>query len=117
MKKITLVLFLTILTIGMSSFDQLFPTRLKITVINELGNIEEGATVTLYGTEEDYKNEENPIGESQITDDKGVVKFSDLEPKVYYVLAEKDDKNNWGAGVQTGQLEEGKMNKVNIVIE
>ena len=116
MKKLALFSMAVLILTAFTTVD-LLPTSLKITVRNELGNIEEGAEVQLFATDEDYRNEENPVSEVLITNKKGEVKFKDLEPKVYYVMAKKGDKNNWGAGVQTDILEEGKMNKVTIVIE
>lgn len=110
------VFCLTVLLIASSGF-QVFKTSLKITVIDELGNIVEGASVQLYGTEEDYRNETNPVTDVGISDKKGQVKFKELESKVYFVNVTKGDKNNIGAGVQTAKLEESKLNKVNIVIE
>ncbi|MEM6522875.1 MAG: carboxypeptidase regulatory-like domain-containing protein [Bacteroidota bacterium] len=101
----------------MSSSFQVFKTSIKITVIDELGNIAEGASVQLFGTEEDYRNETNAVTDVAVTDKKGQVKFKELESKVYFVNVKKGDKNNIGAGVQTAKLEEGKLNKVNIVIE
>ena len=100
-----------------STSDQLLPTSLRITVLNELGNVETGVTVTLYASSEDYKKGENPVMEGKITDKKGRVTFKGLSPKIYYVNAEKGDKNNYGAGVQTDTLQEGRVNKVNIIIE
>ena len=35
----------------------------------------------------------------------------------YFVEARKDEMNNNGEGVKTGELSEGKINKVNTVIE
>lgn len=96
---------------------QFFSTSLKLTVLNELGNQEENVMVQLFPTEEDYRNETNPVTEVQYTDKKGRVKFKDLEPRVYFVNAEKGDKNNIGAGVQTDTLAENKLNKITIVIE
>ena len=96
---------------------QVFKTSIKITVIDELGNIVEGASVQIYGSEEDYRNESNPVTDVAVTDKKGQVKFKELESKVYFVNVSKGDKNNIGAGVQTAKLEDGKLNKVNIVIE
>lgn len=96
---------------------QILKTQLRITILNELGNTVEGANVTLYNNDEDYRQEKNPVMETQLTDSKGRVKFTGLEPKVYYVHAEKDDKDNAGAGVQTDTLQEGRINKVNIIIE
>ncbi|UII20233.1 carboxypeptidase regulatory-like domain-containing protein [Fulvivirga ligni] len=118
MKKIniTLLAIVFVSLCSFSSFDFL-KTSLKLKVLNELGNVEEGVAVQLYGSEEDYRAESNPLSEVQYTNDKGEVKFKDLEPKVYFVNAEKGDKNNIGAGVQTDVLEEGKLNKVTIIIE
>ncbi|MEQ8925837.1 MAG: carboxypeptidase regulatory-like domain-containing protein [Fulvivirga sp.] len=96
---------------------QVFDTSIKINVRNELGNIEEGVSVQLYGSEEDYRKEQNPVTEVAITDKKGNVKFKDLEAKIYFVNAKKGDKNNVGAGVKTDMLEAGKLNKVTIIIE
>ena len=81
------------------------PTSLRITVLNELGNTEEEVKVTLYHNSEDYKKEENAVMEGKMTDKKGRVTFKGLESKVYFVNAEKGDKNNYGAGVQTDKLQ------------
>jgi uncharacterized protein (DUF2141 family) len=96
--------------------DQLISTSLTITIRNELGNTEEGVTVQLYESEENYKAEKNVVAEG-VTDKKGVVKFKDLKPIAYYVLARKGDRDNFGGGEQTGALESGKFNKVTIVIQ
>ncbi|MEQ9376015.1 MAG: carboxypeptidase regulatory-like domain-containing protein [Imperialibacter sp.] len=101
----------------LTSSTQLLPTNLRITVLNSLGNAEEGVTVTLYDTEENYIAEENPVQESQLTDGKGRVTFTKLEPKPYFVVARKGDLDNNGEGAETAPLQEGRMNKVNIVIQ
>lgn len=116
MKRIVVAVLILIVA-GAFKSEQLFKTNLKITVLNELGNVEEGVSVQLFPTEEDYRNETNPVTEVQMTDAKGQVKFKDLEAKAYFVNAEKGDKNNIGAGVKTDPLEEGKLNKINIIIE
>lgn len=110
----------SIILLGVLAFnspEQILKTQLRLTILDELGNLVEGADVTLYNSDEDYRQEQNPVMEKQVTDSKGRVKFIGLEPKVYYVLAEKEDKDNAGAGVQTDTLQEGRINKVNIVIE
>ncbi|GAA0890977.1 hypothetical protein GCM10009122_06560 [Fulvivirga kasyanovii] len=118
MKKIKLgIAFIVLLSAFAFTHADFLNTSIKITVRNELGNLEEGVSVQLFPTEEDYRNETNPVTEKQMTDSKGQVKFRDLEPKVYFVNAVKGDKNNIGAGVQTDTLIEGKMNKVTIIIE
>ena len=121
MKKYSLSLpvfsLLLLAFFSFSSPDQLFKTSLRLTILNELGNPVEGAKVTLYNSLEDYRQEENPVSATEMTDDKGRVKFSDLEPKVYFVEATKDNMSNAGAGVQTDTLQENRMNKINIIIE
>ena len=91
-------------------------TKLQITVINDLGNIVEGATVTLYRTEEDYDNEENAV-QTATTDEKGRVIFKELEPRSYFMLASKGDLTNIGRGVKTTKLIAKKKNMLNVVIE
>jgi hypothetical protein len=96
---------------------QFFKTNLRITIQDDLGNIQEGATVTLYSSNEDYRKSENPVVESQVTDKKGRVTFKDLEPKIYHVHAEKGKMNNNNLGVKTDTLVAKKLNKVAIVIQ
>lgn len=95
---------------------QIIKTQMNVTIRNELGNTEEGVTVQLYETEDDYKNEKNKVAEA-VTDDKGVAKFKELKAISYFVLARKGDKNNFNGGEQTGKLEAKRINKVTIVIE
>lgn len=96
---------------------QILKTQLRLVILDELGNTVEGANVTLYNNDEDYRQEQNPVMKTEATDSKGRVKFTGLEPKVYYIHAVKGDKDNAGAGVQTDTLQEGRINKVNIIIE
>ena len=97
--------------------DQLLKTSLRITVLNDLGNIQENASVQLFKTEDDYRNETSPVGPAQKTDKKGRVTFKNLESREYYINAKKGDATNVGRGVKTEKLEEGKVNKLNTVIE
>jgi len=98
------------------SFHQIIKTQLSVTIRNELGNTEEGVTVQLFETDDDYKTEKNVAAEG-MTDKKGVVKFKDLKAISYYVIARKGDLDNTGGGEQTGKLEENRINKVTIVIQ
>jgi hypothetical protein len=115
MKKLLFIVPVLLIAFAFSP-AQLLKTGLRITILDELGNVQPNAKVVLYPSLEDYRQETNAIASSE-TDKKGIAKFTDLEPKVYYVNASKDDKNNIGAGVQTDTLKEGRINKVNIVIE
>lgn len=116
--KILSVVGVFALIISLSSFNgpDFLPTKLRITVIDELGNPVEGATVTIYTSEADYRSSENPV-EKQVTDKKGRVTFRDVEPVSYFIDARSADKNNDGKGAVTAPLLEGKLNKVNTVIE
>lgn len=119
MKKSMLLVFVLLSFTCMSfiaTTGQLLNTSLRITIVNELGNLEEDAKVTLYKSQDDYENEINPV-DSAMTDKKGRVTFKKLEPIAYFVGAVKGDRNNHGAGIQTTPLTEGKVNRVNIVIE
>jgi hypothetical protein len=124
MRKLTLALSLLVVSAFMffqftpkAEDNQFLKTNLRIVIQDDLGNIQEGATVTLYGNKDDYRKSENPIADSQVTDKKGRVTFKDLEPKVYHVHAEKGKMNNNNLGVQTDTLEAKKLNKVAIVIQ
>lgn len=104
----------------LSSFTRnmsFLPTSLKVTVLDDVGNLVEGAEVTLYKTKDDYYKEVNPITETLKTNEKGFVKFKNLLPEQYYVLAEFGKQTNAGAGVLTNTLEEGRTNKVNTIIK
>ena len=91
-------------------------TQIAITIRDELGNTVEGVKVVLYEKEEDYNAETNPVTEG-LTDAKGIVKFKELKPITYYVLARAGDKDNSGGGEQTGKLDANRINKVTIVIQ
>lgn len=117
MRVLTLI---TVLLLGSSAFNsaeaQLLPTKLRVTVIDGLGNFVEGATVSIYETEKDYLASENAVATLK-TDKKGRVTFKEVKPMAYFVEAKFEDKNNNGEGVKTGELSEGRINKVNTVIE
>ncbi|WP_020532338.1 SpaA isopeptide-forming pilin-related protein [Flexithrix dorotheae] len=107
------------LMVMLSSFSlkaQLLPTNLEITVLDEKGNIQPGASVKIYESEEDYKNDKNAINTGK-TDEKGKIKFKKLKTQAYFVKAVKGDLNNDDGANQTSILVEKKTNKVNIIIE
>ncbi len=116
MKNILLVLA-SVLILNSGFYQPQLSTSMRITVIDNLGNFVEGAEVTIYKTEEDYRNGTNPVGEKQITDKKGRARFKDIPAVSYYIHAVKGDKTNIGEGVQTAPLTKGRLNKLNTVIE
>lgn len=95
---------------------QIFSTKLKITVIDALGNVVQDAKVRIFKNEADYIKEVNDVQEYKLTNAKGQVTFKKLDAASYYILVEKDDLNNADGGAIVDTLEAGKVNKANIVI-
>lgn len=115
MKKV-LYCVAVVFLLATAAYAQIIKTQMHVTIRNELGNTEDGVTVQLFETEDDYKQEKNVVAEG-VTDAKGIAKFKELKPISYFILAKKGDKNNFGGGEQTGKLEEKRINKVTVVIE
>ena len=118
MKKSIIVLSLSVIIFHLvaGAPPQLFNTSLTVTVRDELGNTVEGASIKLFESEENYNQEKEAVAEG-VTDAKGVFRFKKLRPITYFVLVKKGDKDNAGGGEKTGKLEDGKFNKVTIVIQ
>lgn len=116
MKLIVLISLLSFVIPPEKTEADLLPTKLRVTVIDGLGNFVESAQVSIYETKEDYSASENAVAVG-MTDDKGKVTFKDVKNIAYFIEAKEGEKNNNGEGVKTGKLEEGKLNKVNTVIE
>ncbi len=106
----------TVLIFSTSVEGQLLPTKLRVTVIDGLGNYVFGASVAIYDNEKDYLASENPVA-VLTTDSKGRVTFKEVRAVSYFIEAKKGDQTNDGEGVQTAVLAEGRLNKVNTVIE
>lgn len=99
-----------------SADKAILKTSLTITVRDDAGNLVEGASIQLFEKEDDYKAEKNVVAK-ETTDAKGVARFKDLKAIAFYALVQKGDKDNTGLGEQIGKLEEGKFNKVTIIIQ
>ncbi|HEV8514086.1 MAG TPA: hypothetical protein VGQ59_12455 [Cyclobacteriaceae bacterium] len=115
----SLLIFFLVLSAGVfSAFapNQLFNTSLTVTVRDELGNTQDSVSVRLFLKEADFTKEENSIAEAT-TDKKGVCHFKKIKPESYYILARKGDKDNTGGGEKIGKLENGKFNKITIIIQ
>lgn len=95
---------------------QIFSTKLRITVLDNLGNVVPDAEVTLYANKADYNKEVNPVKPTVKTDKKGRVTIKGLEPLTYYVIVRKGDMTNQGGGEVIGELEAKKLNKANVII-
>ena len=118
MRKIILSTFILVLLAGFqqTSQAQIFKTKLRVTVVDKLGNVVEDAKVILYKSKQDFDKEQNEVQPYQLTDRKGRVTFKNLQAIEYFVLVRKGDLDNFGGGVKISALSEGKVNKSNIVI-
>lgn len=94
---------------------QILKTSLQLTVLDELGNVVEGAKVQAFDNRVDYENLEKPSFEGT-TDAKGRVTFKGCKPVEYYLYVEKEDMTNFGGGEKTDKLEDGKTNRLSVVI-
>ncbi|WP_088124943.1 carboxypeptidase-like regulatory domain-containing protein [Roseivirga misakiensis] len=118
MKRLILLSLIAFSTIAISNDAeaQILSTKLKITVVDELGNVVPDAKVILFANEADYNKEVNPVQPFKLTDSKGRVTFKKLDTKSYYIIVRKGDKDNSGGGEVVSKLVKGKVNKANIVI-
>lgn len=118
MNRNFLILFLSaFILLACAPTAQITKTSIKATVLDDLGNPVEGATILLYANEQDYRSSKNPVAEKAMTNKKGEAKISDLEAKAYFIDVRKGDLNNNGAGVEIDALQAGRVNKINIIIE
>lgn len=109
---------LCLVALSMSAFTVSGPklsATLIITVLDDIGNVQEGAKVALYETEDDYNGHVNEVA-SDVTNAKGKVTFNKLKGQVYFMDVAKGAKNNLFGGEKTSVLEEGKYNKINVII-
>lgn len=116
MKK-GLVVLICLFAFGLTSMvQQGLKTQLRITVIDEIGNVVEGASVKVYGSQEDYNASESVLFE-QVTDKNGRTRVVGLKDQVYFLEVVKDKKDNSLGAVQTAKLTKGRVNKLNVIIE
>ena len=119
MTRLTCIILLVFSGIFLNTNEseaQIFNTKLRITVLDDLGNAIEDAEVTLYANKGDYTKEVNPVQETQKTDNKGRVTFKKLDAQSYYVIVRKGDMSNIGGGEIISELEEKRLNKANVII-
>ncbi len=67
--------------------------QLEITVVSGDMVFVEGATVSLFNTEDDWQLKSNVV-QSLETDSKGQVLFEDLQEQKYYFFVEKGEQDN-----------------------
>ena len=114
MKKLLVSLLSIVIVATLFSF-QLMKTQLRVFVIDDLGKYRENVEVTLYDTPEDYNNSKPSYGPFK-TDKKGRVIFHGVGKGPYYLEASIGDYSNGLTGQLTETLQEGRINKMNVVI-
>ncbi len=114
MKRVSIILSVLVLGVMLASMA-LLKTQLQVSVLDDAGNFQVGAEVSLYLNAKDYEANK-PSMKSQKTDRKGRTKFVGLAPVDYFILVKKGNKDNVLGGERTGKLVEGKINKVNVII-
>ena len=67
--------------------------QLLFTVVADNLVFVEGASVSLFNSQEDWENHSNVVASLQ-TDGKGQVLFENLDEQIYYFFIEKGDLNN-----------------------
>lgn len=114
--KVAFLLSMILLSPHKDSTCQLLPTQLRVTVVDGRGNVQEGATVSIYEREEDYRASANAIASAK-TDSIGQAVFKNLKLITYFVRSREGERNNDAEGVVTEKLLEGRINKVNTIVE
>ncbi len=111
-----LIVLMSSVLVQQKAEAQVFSTKLKITIVDALGNVVQDAKVRIFKNEADYIKEANDLQPFQLTNAKGQVTFKKLEEASYYILVRKGDLDNTDGGSIVDTLKKGKVNKVNIVI-
>lgn len=113
---VLLIILMSSVLVEQKAEAQILSTKLKITVVDNLGNVVQDAKVRIFRNEADYNKEANDLQKFKLTNAKGQVTFKKLEEASYYILVRKGDLDNTNGGSIVDTLKKGKVNKVNIVI-
>ncbi len=82
-----------------------------------MGNSVSGATVKIYTSETDFRDQKNQFGDTHFTDSKGSLTVTNVSDLKYYWFIEKDCKNNYNGGVTTtSSLILNKTNTIDAII-
>lgn len=111
-----LIVLMSTVLVQQKAEAQVFSTKLKITIVDALGNVVQDAKVRIFKNQADYTKEANDLQPFKLTNAKGQVTFKKLEAASYYILVRKGDLDNTNGGSIVDTLKAGKVNKVNIVI-
>ncbi|MCC5930850.1 MAG: hypothetical protein JJU28_16520 [Cyclobacteriaceae bacterium] len=111
-----MLLLATMACFAFTPSNQVLPTNLRLTVLNNIGNPVQGAMVKLYANEDDYDEDTNAVA-AAVSDKKGIVNFKGLETKKYFVRATKGKLSNADTAFETDQLVSGRINRINLIIQ
>jgi len=116
-KKLLWILSLLILVLPACRKDQQNPTNLVIQVVDDYGNPQSGASVTLYQTQYDYNNNIN-VYASAFTDQNGNATFNNINAIIYfyYIDRSNDCLNNNFTTYYTPSLSTGVTNNYPVVV-
>ena len=91
---------------------------LIISVLDDRGNVDDSAEVTLFLTREDYNQENNIFLGPSLTDANGELKFFNLTDSVYYINVSNGVFNNWENAVKIDLIksENGFNNHKTVII-
>lgn len=96
MKKLNIFAILALVLFLFSCTEKEYidadPQLLFTVVADNLVSVE-GASVSLFNSQEDWENHSNVVASLQ-TDGKGQVLFENLDEQIYYFYIEKGDLNN-----------------------
>ena len=86
---ILLVIMMSTLLVQNRAEAQILSTKLKITVVDALGNVVQDAKVRIFKNKADYTKEVNDVQPFKLTNAKGQVTFKKLKAVSYYIIVEK----------------------------
>ncbi len=109
------VMMMVCLTASHSEVKKL-PSFLKVFVVDEEGKPVQGAEVRLFKNREDFDAKNNVL-HSGVTNKKGRVFFSKVEPVAYYIFIRKGDKDNMTTNYKTSEVLPSKISTVTFTIK
>lgn len=115
--RVLFVFFLVIVASCKDNDTDPIPTSLEITFLDGAGEAIPDVSAKIYKSENDLLNNSNQVGSQQISNEQGVVRFSNLESIKYYWSAEKGCLNNKNSSITTQEaLTANRVNLVNSIL-
>jgi len=115
MKKLTIVIILSLFASILITCKKDTQANIKINVRDNKGNPVEGVEVNLYKSERDMDLHINQVRVAKFTNIQGYVLFENLDPIEYYLATDKLCYSNVYSSV-AANLSEGETNEVTTMI-